>query len=355
MVGFTTRDTSGYAKIKITALLVSALGLTVLNFVIKDRYANVDDFGKIGLYQDVIAMFSGSVLGGEILARLIDDVKGILEVKYSQTDPLQSKPSIIKAMRITKNILTFLTPFGIGALLGTPLTPNSLPNYFAKFGVGALCGSQGFLAQREFENLNSQDHLNFQVNSAPSLQVAPTPPIDLENANASSGVLVTREKVKGFVGKYFPSIGFMAALVAFMSAAAATNTPAVRYVALALIVSTVTSFIVTDRVAANLQPQRATKDNRIRNEMFFRSVYFTLGFSTIFQYLTTLMDLESRNLDHDSNYLYALQVTAYLLLGLVIGGILANNLYPKMNFSSRITPPIAYQELTKTLVGSLEA
>ena len=346
LMGFTTRDTSRNSKIKIVAFLISAVGLTVLNFVIKDRYENFDDFGKMGLYQDLIAMFSGTVIGGDIITRLIDDRKENMETEYAlQMNPIEDKPPYIRVIRIIKDISVLFTPLAIGAILGTPFTPNSFSSYVARFGVGALYGSQSFLAQREFEDLDSQDHINLIVND------------NFDGLESSSlNVSTTREKIKQFSKKYFPSMGFIAILTGYMTWAAATNSsPEVGYVVLALLASTIASFVVTNHTAANCRPQRAAKDNRLSNEVFFRFVYFALGFSIAFQYLTTLINIEAKDLNHDSKSLYSLQLIAWIFWGLVVGGNLANKLHPKMNFSSHITPPIAYQELTKTLVGNLEA
>ena len=345
LVGFNTRDTSCLPMSLLGTFVISAVALTTLNFFINDQYETWGDLGKIGIPQDLIALFSGSV-GGEILTRIIDDLKESMEVRYSnKMSPYEKKPTIIKVMRIAKNFFVIFTPLMIGSLLGYPFASNSLPDYISKFGVGALYGSHRFLSQRHFEDITNHPILKNSINQN-SLTIQLHQKVD-------SGTLTTCSKIKGVVKKYFRPLGCLVALTGYMAWAAATNTSRVDYAILVLMASTITSFIFTDRIAVNCQPQKETKDSHLSNELYFRFIYFPLGLSIYYQYFTTKVDIEGSNLNHGSDTLYAVQLIAWFFWGLVIGEILGNWVHPKANFSRYITPSIVTQEMGKTFDANM--
>ena len=134
----TTRNKSRASKVFDGIFVTSAVGLTVLNFVIRDKYAAAGDFGVIGLYQNLIALFSGTVLG-YLLARELDNAKEKLEKGHrliEETNGITELPRLLKVLRIAKNLLVIATPLSIGALLAAPTSANSVGDFFIKNAVG---------------------------------------------------------------------------------------------------------------------------------------------------------------------------------------------------------------------------
>lgn len=333
-IGFTTKNYSKASKVRLTGAATAAIGLSVLNFVIKDQYASAGDFGKIGIYQDLIALFSGSVLG-DLIARYADDKKEELELKHVNALIKRNEtPRALKVMRVAKNIIVIVTPLSIGALLAAPTAPNSGGDFATKAGVGTLYGFQMLLAKRNFEDPGSYLHA---VSKAPK--------------QLGQAVVTTCSKVKEVSKKYLPSICFFGALTGYMGWAAATNIARVDYAIVVLLLTTFASFVATDRVAVNYRPER---NKRINNELAFRLIYSSIALSIFFQYLTTKLDIGDRNLDDDSTSLYILSLVTWAFWGLVVGNNRAVNIQPKVRGALPVTPPITMQVLSKTFVNTFQ-
>ena len=335
-LGFTTRDYSRAAKLWITGLIITSIGLNVLNFVIFNKYR--DDYGQIGLYQDLIALFSGSVLG-DVLARLFDDLKEKIETKQlNLLIPQKKAPRSIKVLstaksvlRVAKSTFVLFSPIAIGTLLAIPTEPNTLPDYFAKLAVGGVYGSNLLIAKREFENPASHLHSVSRVIN--------------ETAQA---IKTTAEKVKITVKKYFLSVAFFTSLTAYMSWAAATNPIRDAYAVVVLLVTSLLSFTLTDVIAVKHTPSQIS--NRFLNELSFRFIFGALLLSIFFQYLDTKLNIGDQELDQDSNYLYALSLITWFFWGLNVGNNRAVNIQPRVPSQLPISPPIATQVLSKSLL-----
>ncbi|WP_068471385.1 hypothetical protein [Candidatus Protochlamydia phocaeensis] len=326
-LGFNTRNYSRASKMWMTALATTALSLTVLNFTLLEGYLGKGDLGKIGFYQDLIALFSGSVVG-EMIARLFDDKKEAIESRHLQQLISQEPSIVLKAMRVIKNIGILSAPVLIGACLSVEIPPNTWTDYLNKMCVGGIYGADLFLARREFENLSSR----FHAVAYPE----------------NGGQLPTLcQRIKGVAKTYLPSIGFFSAMVGFMGWAAATNIPRVDYAIVVLLITTLSSFVFTDLIAKKGRPQG---HNRLHNELNFRLIHSALALSVFFQYLTTKVDIGDEQLDGDSDALYALSLISWFFWGLNVGNNRAINIQEPRIPVLPVSPPVAMQELSKTFV-----
>lgn len=336
-LGFSTRSRSTGSKIWNYSLAITAIGMTIFNFLPSNKYIKMGDFGKIGLYQDMIALFSGNIAGNSI-AQIMDNKKEKMELKHSRQILSNTLPISIKMMRIAKNSLMLLTPLFIGALLTIPTSPNSLGDYAAKLAVGILYGANQFIARREFENPKSKLHPERSSIT-----------VDLLGKRSPC---ITKEKVKNAAKKYFPSIGFFGALVGFMAWAAATNTGRVDYAIIVLLLTSLLAFISTEATATHYTPK---ENGRVSNELSFRLIFAQMALSIFFEYLTTKLSIGDQHLSSDSTSLYVLALITWFFWGLNVGNNRAINIQPKRSSSSLpITPPITMQELSKTFVNSFK-
>jgi|GEM_PF-2792935 len=336
-VGFNTRNYSLPAKVWIMVSAITCIGLNVFNFMSPES-RSIGDFGKIGMYQDLIAMLSGSV-SGDILARLFDDQKEKMEARHSANITILAKtrPKSIKIMRVAKNIFVLFTPMIIGLCLGMPSFPNTLSDYCAKFTVGALYGANLLIARREFENPRSELYIR---------------PSGISQGTSGLTLPITPEKVKAFAKKYFPTLGFFAASTAFLIWNTVIGTPRDDYAILVLFITTMVSFILTDRVAKN---HPSPESNRFSNELSFRLIYAQIALSIFFQYFTTKLDLGDRELNATSNSLYGLSLLAWFFWGMVLGNNRGVNIQSEIHPMLPTSPPIVTQELTHTLANTLRA
>jgi hypothetical protein len=305
----------------------------VLNFtLLTSTYPTWGALGKIGLYQDVIALASGTVFG-EILAKLADAKREELEIRQSRSLLHQGQtPLRLRIMRTAKVELMALAPLFAGMLLAIRATPNTAGDYVAKLAVGSLYGAQMTMLLREFENLSS--YLHFKPASE-------QPDLSLQTRT---------EKVKNFAARYFPSILFLGAMSAFFGWAAATNSLKVDGAIITLLLSTYTSFILTDRLAAYYRPDI---NQRVKNELAFRFMYASIGLSIPYQYLTTKLDIGDQGLQNDSNEIYILSLVTWCIWGIVVGNNRAMDIQRRPFLALPLTPPIAIQELSKTFISNL--
>lgn len=334
-LGFHTGNCSFGAKAWLTAQGVTAIGLTILNFYIDEL--KLGDVGKIGFFQDLIALFSGSV-AGDILTQIFDNyrIKAVENHRKSLEDsqicipsladpsPSENSTTLMKISEFAKTSFILFTPLIITGLLAINTQPNTGADYLTKFTVGALYGGSLQLARREFESVQSDSI--FDVHSL--------------RTNVNSGV----EKIQAVAKKYIPSAGFFSALLVYMGYAAITNVAKADYAIVVFLATTLLSFILTDRIASNHNTRR---DNFFFNEVTFRLIFASTALSVYFQYLTSKLNIGDRNLNKDSDYLYALDLSSWFFLGLIVGNNRAVNIQPRALSLLPITPPIAMQELFK--------
>lgn len=337
-IGFSTRNCSKGAIVMLTATAVTALALTILNFVIRDRYPQAGDLGKIGLLQDLIAFFSGRVWG-KFIAMFMDNYKERLEIAHASSliQRRGNTPTSLKILRVVKNALLVLVSPITSALFQAAVMTN--PNTVARFALvtvpGLLQGAQMLCLEREFENPNSYLH-------------AGRPPL-LSIINQTS-MEASCDRAKQFAKKYVPSICFFGALTAYMGTAAATSLPTTQYAIIVLLLTTTASFITTNLVASKCRPEHG---NRIKNELFFRFIYSSIGLSAYYVYLTSLLEIGTHDLDRYSTTLFVLALVTWSFWGLNVGNNRAVNIQPRVPTQLPLTPPIAIQELTKTCVSKL--
>jgi hypothetical protein len=335
LLGFTTRDHSSLAKLWLSGQAVTAVGLTVLNFTAHNHLAEAGDYGKIGIYQDLIAMFAGSVLG-DLAARLADDRKEFLETRHAgRLTVTQTPPVPLKVLRIAKNAFYVISPIAIGALLAPQTPPNCTEDFLLKAAVGTVYGAQMLVMQREFENPRSFLHSISPVTDSP------------DNALASNS-----RNVKEIVKKHLPSTSFFAILTGYMAWAAATNLPRADYAIIVLLLTSYASYVATNRIAVTYSPDR---NQRVSNEIAFRFIYSAIALSIFFQYLATKLSIGNQILDSDSTPLYVLALVTWAFWGVNVGNnraIYSQNPVPD---PLQITPPIAIQELSKTFVQNLSS
>lgn len=203
-VGFSARDNSLGPKILLVALAVTAAALTILNFLIINQYPQGGDLGKIGFYQDLIALFVGGV-GGSILTRVLDKTKVQMEERYRVRlfDDI-GPSSLLRAMRVARNTFLIAAPLATVAVLALPALPNSPQAFMEKFTVGAIAGGVEHLSKKDFENQLSSIHR--------------ISPVIINQAQED-----TLRKVKKAFAKYGGSLIFLGALTGYMSWVASTQ------------------------------------------------------------------------------------------------------------------------------------
>jgi hypothetical protein len=81
MIGCTTQNIKG-RNVTMLAFFATGLALSILDFSwLKDKYQNYDDFGKLGIYQDIFAMLTFIPMSIIITGHLCDR-KRVLEKEY---------------------------------------------------------------------------------------------------------------------------------------------------------------------------------------------------------------------------------------------------------------------------------
>ena len=325
-LGFNTRDYSCYAKMWLAATVVTSVALTALNFTI---IPIKDEYGEIGLYQSLIAMYSGSVLG-DLAARLYEYIQAQFEKKHSDDLIESPKGNAYKKMRIAKTIFALFTPIAVNLIFSIRTDPNTLPDYFAKLGVGGIYGANLLISRGEFENKASSFHrIKFTV-------------YDQEWPFA--------EKAKAVAKKYFPSLAYYGLLIGYMAWVASTNSAKADYGILAFLTATLLSFVTTDCVAMWLHPKR---ENRIANELVFRLLYCFIPLCICYQLLAKMVKIGNQELDESSPYLYALQLVEWCSLGFNFGNNRGVYIQPTIPGVLPITSPLAMTELTKPFINNL--
>jgi hypothetical protein len=367
-LGFNTRDYSKGSILWLTGLATAGIALTALNFgYLSDQYQNFGDYGKIGVYQDLIALFTGSI-AGNLVSRLFVNYKEKLELRHAGQLLTQDTPRKLKVARVAEMTLFLFTPTLWGTLLAFNTVPNTLGDYLTKFTVGNLFGADLLITKRKFEDPNSYLHA-----VAPIKQDVVDPVkddvVDSVKQDAVDQVkqdvvpvkqdavvrfkhqkqMTTCAKVKSVASKYLPSITFFALLIGYMSWAAATNISRVDYAIVVLLVTSISSFVFTDIIASKRQIQ----GNRFFNELVF-NVIFARVLSMPYQYLRTKIDISDQYIDDDSNSLYTLVITTWALWGLIVGGNRATQMQRPRIPGPRTTPPIAMVELSQPFINNLQ-
>jgi hypothetical protein len=283
------------------------------------------DLQKLGLFQDLLAMVSGNLLGG-VIASLSDRKKENDEKeRLLPTSPLSSG---LKAARIAKTALIVGAPLVCPLLIAIPVQANSLLKYGSILGVGILMGAHLLTTRREFVHLQS-----------------PTHNIELEESIAP--ILYSRvDKVK----KWFSKYGFLSAClvglatyVIFGIATAETSTIQAGYAT--FLASTFLGAGITNLIQNRFVPGN---NGRWVNELAYFLLYSTANLIIFYQYLTMVKDIYGKNLMSDTIPLFVLSLIIETLWGINFGNNLATIGQKKASTSPAVTNRMGIEELIKT-------
>jgi hypothetical protein len=324
-LGFATRDYSWPAITWLGATAVSAVGLTALNFAFPPTWG---EYGKIGLYQTCVAMYSGSV-AGDLFARGYEHILEKMQIEHATKLIESQTPTSLYTMRVGRTLFALFSPLMVNTLLAIKTQPNTVPDYFVKLSVGAVYGANLLIARKEFEKTDSSFHrVSFSI---------------------YDGSISCAEKAKAIAKKYFPTIIFFGAVVIFFSVAAAFDSARDGYAILTFLVTLLSSFVITDLVALG---RERFKNYRVFNELVFRLLYGSIPLCIYYMLLSHLIKIGNRHLNHDSQALYGLQLTEWGLLGINMGNDRGVYIQPEIPGMLPITSPIAMTELTKAYVNN---
>jgi hypothetical protein len=325
MLNFSTRDYSPKVKIWMLCQAITLVALTALNFTLREEIAKLggqggEELDKEGFYQDALAAFIGMIAGNGV-SRILDDWKLKKEKKYfNRIAGLRSLPASLKVARMGKIAIRIFSPYIMGVLLSLQTPPNSLGSFFCVGGTFALDKMDCVWRRRDFENPDSQFH---QARK-------------------------TEKKVEKVFCDYLPSLIALGGFIAFMSTVAATSDDVGSVLAAAgFIISLLASFALTDRVANSPHNQ----ESRFRNELDYRLLCPGTTLSVFYQYLTSKMDLSDKNIKPDSMTLLILIVSAWCLLGTIMGNSRARYMQNYLDYELS-TLPLAIQEWMNAAVSN---
>jgi hypothetical protein len=243
---------------------------------------------------------------------------------------LEGKPETwsLKIANLISKILILSSPIITISTLAIDTPPNKIETYFL-IGIAAFSTAQAaYISREEFENPNSHLHDIQEIS-------------DIENPQ----VLAMKDKVISWMQKYGASIVFEIGFIGFFIAVLVENPKDWVAISGTLIMS-ILSFICTDRLAAHYRP---VGDNRIVNEIAFHFLYFPLWLSFVYEYITTKLDIDDQNLNHDSLELYAMATAGWWTLGALIGINRAIHIQNKNYSIVKHNPAIFTMEMTKFL------
>ncbi|MBA3238220.1 MAG: hypothetical protein H0T62_07745 [Parachlamydiaceae bacterium] len=328
MVGFSTQNIKG-RNVSMLALLITGIALSILDFVwLKAKYQEYDDFGKLGVYQDFFAILTFIPLA-VLSTGYLCDRKRILEKEYYNS-MLEGKPETwsLKIANLISKALILTSPIITISTLAINSPPNRIEAYFL-IGIGAFSTAQAaFISREEFENPNSPLHDIKAIS-------------DIEEPQ----ILAMKEKIVSWMQKYGASLLFEIGFIGFFIAVL-VESPKDWIAISGTIFMSILSFICTDRLAAHYQPAR---NNRILNEIAFHVLYFPLWLSFVYEYITTKLDIDDQNLNHNSLELYAMATAGWWTLGALIGINRAIHIQDKTYSIVESNPAIFTMEMTKFL------
>jgi hypothetical protein len=216
----------------------------------------------------------------------------------------------------------------VSVLLAIPTKPNTSPDFWKAYGVGILHGSALLITREGFEKgIGLPDEL----------------PDDACNCCCPS---FTWEKVKKFASSYIPNIAFFALMIGWMVYVASKVSPISEGAIAVFLVSTIISFIATDRTIAHRNPRG---DGPFSNEWYFRVVYAFISLSIYYQFLSMKVQIQDRNIDKNSPGIKtALQYFMWALYGMNFGNNAAIHLHGRAWLPT--IPPVMEQELVKRVI-----
>lgn len=334
-LGFSTRDYSLWSKTWLAATTAASVGLTALNFAFRPAWGDffpsaLREYGKIGLYQTGIGVYSGSVLG-DLCTRGYECILEKKEAKEKEKLIDSKRSNSLHAMRVGKTLFALFSPLMINILLGIRVQPNTVSDYMVKLSVGGVYGGNLLFARKEFENRASFLHrVSFSV---------------------YDDAMSFAEKAKAVAKKHFSSIAFFALLVTYFSVVAYYDSARDDYAILTFLLTMFFSYVLTDLVALG---RERLKEYRAFNELVFRLLYGSIPLCIYYMLLSHLIRIGNQHLNHDSPALYGLQLGEWGTLGINMGNDRAVYTQPEIPGMLPITSPIAMTELTKVFVDNLK-
>lgn len=337
MCGYSTRSKKKWpiiaAGVISVALTTSILIFNHVNFDQKKQFE--DNLYKRGFYQDLIAIYSGTILG-EFITKVADDLRETYERKYSASktgEGAQLKCYELCTLRIeryAKRAFLLFVSFATGAIFSIYMDPNTIGDFSVLFTLGAIYGGVQFLDRREFENPNAPYHIR-EIKT--SVDDSTTPPTCLQ-------------KVINFAKKFMPSLTFIGGLVAyFIWVATQSSNRSIAGIAV-MLVSICTFFAGTHILASNYRPSQDTGcKGRLLNETYFRLVFFAFGLAFYYQYITSAFGLDDVSLNNESSEAFAISLLGWANWGAIVGSDRATAIQDIRPHMLPTTPSIAMQEL----------
>lgn len=327
-LSYPTKDFSRWAKVAFAAWGATALGLIILNFTLHQEYKRAGVLGEFGLIQDSFSLVSGNITGSH-LTKLMCYYKEILEKKHrrGENESFDSK-ALVKILRVAQATLVIVPVMLVANILAIPTMPNTSPDFWKGYAVGALHGSSLLITREGFEKgIGLPDEL----------------PDDACNCCCPP---FTWEKVQRFASSYLPNIAFFALMVIWMGYVAFKFPPVIQGSIAVFLIFIIISFIATDRTIVHCNPR---EDGPSLNEWYFRVVYAFIALSIYFQFLTMKVQIQDRNINNNSPWTKtALQYFMWALYGMIFGNNAAIHLHGRAWLPT--IPPVIEQELVKRVI-----
>lgn len=331
-LGYTTRNTQWRNGTMATLFSVGCI-LTILNFALfKNKYYDFDDYGKLGVYQDLIAMLTSFSASNLVTGYFCDRIRALEKEFFSSIIEGKPQSRILKMGNFAKRISLLAAPVVVGVTLAIDAVPNSAQDYFSISLATFLCAQAVFLSAEEFENPNSRLHEIKKISDAKNPEL-----------------LTMQDSIKRWMKKYGASLLFEVAFVAFFTWVLVDD-PKDWSIVLGVLFTSLASFILTDVLAAYYRPQR---DNRMLNTLAFHTLYFPLWMAFLYEYITTKLEIDNQSLDRNSTELFLMGHGGWVTLGANIGINRAANIQDKSYSLLATNPAFFTQEMSKFFIDRL--
>lgn len=329
--GYTTRDVL-WRNGTMGSLFTVGCVLTILNFALfRNKFYDYDDFGKLGVYQDMIA-FLTSYSGANLITGYLCDKVRALEKEFHNSIVEGKQPSrMLKMGNFAKRIALLSAPVIVGVTFAIDAEPNTALDYFSISIATFLCAQAVFLSAEEFENPNSRIH---KISDA-----------------VNPGLLSLKDSIVDWMHKYGTSLLFELAFVAFFTWVLVED-PTHWSIVLGVLLISPASFILTDILAAYYRPER---DNRSLNTVAFHTLYCPMWMAFFYEYITTKMEIDDQNLDPNSVELYVMGHAGWYILAALIGINRATNIQNKSYSILETNPAFFTQEMSKFFIDRISA
>jgi hypothetical protein len=358
MIGFKTQDKKRH--LFHLACLISGIAVTIWSFGwLTEKYSQMGDFGKLGIPQDIIALFTFAAFA-KLLTGLFCDTKRVMQKNYVEQLKLstaQPQPYSLKFCHVITRIFLIFSSALAGIALAIKVKPNTVGAYFKMGAASSLVFSQEFLTAEEFENPESRLHDVEEIakENDPQLPSFKDKIVSIIKGKAKNNIqnaklLYSVEKIVDWVEKYGATILFEIAFLTFWIHVLAHN----PYKDWSAVWGVLTSYHISLLSTLFLAPRyHPHKEKYLQNTLAFYWLYFPLFRSFIFQYITTVLEIDNQNLDPNHFGLYLLRSFAYVPLGDFMGTSRAISILDKQYHLLPVNPSIFSQEINKFVIRSL--